>query len=152
MSYQEIIDILPYSDPFHFVDGIDELDDNGIKGHYTFRSDEFFYKGHFKDYPITPGVILTECIAQIGLGCFGIYLINDPEFAKKTKIALVHSEMNFFKLVYPNEKVTVHSEKIYYRFQKLKCKVKMLNETGEVICSGTISGMINKQLNEELNG
>jgi 3-hydroxyacyl-[acyl-carrier-protein] dehydratase len=36
----------------------------------------------------------------------------------------------------------VISEKIYFRFWKLKCKVKMINEKKEEVCSGTIAGMI----------
>ena len=44
--------------------------------------------------------------------------------------------------MFPEEKVKVVSEKIYYRFNKLKCKVKMLNAKDETIAKGTISGMI----------
>jgi 3-hydroxyacyl-[acyl-carrier-protein] dehydratase len=55
---------------------------------------------------------------------------------------LTSNEIEFLKPVFPNEKVTVISEKIYYRFGKLKCKVVMKNEKGEVVCAGTIAGMI----------
>jgi len=44
--------------------------------------------------------------------------------------------------VFPNEKVKVISEKLYFRFGKLKCKVTMKNANGEVVCIGTIAGMI----------
>jgi 3-hydroxyacyl-[acyl-carrier-protein] dehydratase len=44
--------------------------------------------------------------------------------------------------VYPNEKVRVVSEKEYFRFNKLKCAVKMYNINDELVCRGTISGMI----------
>ena len=50
--------------------------------------------------------------------------------------------MEFLKPVFPNEKVIVISEKIYFRFGKLKCKVIMKNESGEEVCRGTIAGMI----------
>jgi 3-hydroxyacyl-[acyl-carrier-protein] dehydratase len=50
--------------------------------------------------------------------------------------------MDFIKPVYPKEKVTVVSEKIYFRFGKLKCKVSMKNEAGIVVCTGEIAGMI----------
>lgn len=146
MKYQYILDQLHYSEPFIFVDEIEELDENRVKGNYTFREDAFFYKGHFKHYPVTPGVILTECCAQIGLTCLGIHLLNNPEEAAVTKIALVHSAMDFFELVLPNEKVTVVCEKMYYRFGKLKCKVVMYNAKEKKVCSGVIAGMINKHL------
>ena len=143
MINQDIINWLPYQKPFLFVDGIDAISENGITGHYTFKDDESFYKGHFKDHPITPGVILTECMAQIGLVCLGIYLLKDElSQATKPQIALTSHQMDFYLPVLPNEKVTVISEKEVFRFNKLKCKVKMLNEKGELVCRGLISGMI----------
>ena len=141
MKFQEIISKLPYSKPFLFVDEIIHIDENGVEGTYTFDENLDFYKGHFKDNAITPGVILTETMAQIGLVCLGIFLLND-NFSIKTSIALTSTDMEYLKIVYPNEKVTVISEKIYFRFGKLKCKVLMKNQKGEVVCSGTIAGMI----------
>ena len=141
MTNQEIISKLPYSKPFLFVDELLHIDENGVEGTYTFDENLDFYKGHFKDNPITPGVILTEVMAQIGLVCLGIYLLNDT-FNKNTAIALTSTEIEFLKPVFPNEKVRVISEKLYFRFGKLKCKVAMKNEKGEVVCSGTIAGII----------
>lgn len=141
MKFQEIISRLPYSKPFLFVNEIIHIDENGVEGTYTFDENLDFYKGHFKDNPITPGVILTETMAQIGLVCLGIFLLND-NFSTKSSIALTSTDMEFLKAVYPKEKVTVISEKIYFRFGKLKCKVIMKNEKQEVVCSGTIAGMI----------
>ena len=141
MTKQEIISKLPYSKPFLFVEDLLHIDENGVEGTYTFDENLDFYKGHFRDNPITPGVILTEVMAQIGLVCLGIYLLNDT-FNKDTAIALTSTEIDFLKPVFPNEKVTVISEKLYFRFGKLKCKVVMKNEKEEVVCSGTIAGMI----------
>ena len=141
MKKEDIISKLPYSKPFLFVDELLQIDDNGVEGCYTFDENLDFYKGHFKDNPITPGVILIEVMAQIGLVCLGIYLLKES-FNKNTSIALTSTEIEFFKPVFPNEKVTVISEKIYFRFGKLKCKVAMKNENGEVVCSGIIAGMI----------
>jgi 3-hydroxyacyl-[acyl-carrier-protein] dehydratase len=141
MTNIEIIAKLPYSKPFLFVDELLHIDENGVEGCYTFDEDLDFYKGHFKDNPITPGVILTEVMAQIGLVCLGIYLLNDT-FNKNTSIALTSTEIEFLKPVFPNEKIRVVSEKIYFRFGKLKCKVIMKNEKGETVCTGTIAGMI----------
>lgn len=141
MTNQEIMAKLPYSKPFLFVDELLSIDENGVEGCYTFDEKLDFYKGHFKDNPITPGVILTEAMAQIGLVSLGIYLLNDT-FNATTSIALTSTEIEFLKPVFPNEKVRVISEKIYFRFGKLKCKVMMQNEKGETVCSGTIAGMI----------
>jgi len=141
MKSQEIISKLPYSKPFLFVDEIIQIDENGVEGSFTFDENLDFYKGHFENNPVTPGVILTETMAQIGLVCLGIYLMND-NFNKNTSIALTSANMEFVKPVFPNEKVTVFSEKIYFRFGKLKCKVNMKNENGVVVCTGEIAGMI----------
>jgi 3-hydroxyacyl-[acyl-carrier-protein] dehydratase len=135
MNTQEIITKLPV------VDEIISINENGVEGSYTFDDNLDFYKGHFKNNPVTPGVILTEVMAQIGVVCLGIFLMNDS-FTKNTSIALTSSEIEFLKPVYPNEKVVVISKKIYFRFGKLKCKVTMKNERGEEVCIGTIAGMI----------
>ena len=144
MNNLEIIAKLPYSAPFLFVDEIISINENGVVGTFTFNENLDFYQGHFRDNPVTPGVILVEVMAQIGLVCLGIYLLND-EFNKSTSIALTSVTIDFLKPVFPNEKVTVISEKIYFRFGKLKCKVIMKNESGSLVCSGEIAGMIVNQ-------
>lgn len=143
MNEQQIIALLPYQDPFLFVDGLISMSSEGIKGHYTFKKDEYFYEGHFKGNPITPGVILTECMAQIGVVCLGIYIMKD-ELSENNhpQIALTSSQMDFFLPVFPGEKVIVISEKEVFRFNKLKCKVELFNEKNELVCRGQISGMI----------
>ena len=144
MNPSEIIKNLPYTKPFLFVDTLTEVSENGVIGNYTFKEDAFFYEGHFKGNPITPGVILTETMAQIGVVCLGIYLLKDEIFKtdKNPLIALTSNQVDFYLPVLPNEKVTVISEKQYFRFNKLKCAVKMINEKNELVCRGTISGMI----------
>lgn len=143
MREEQVIQLLPYQKPFLFVDGIDTVSEDGVKGHYTFKEDETFYKGHFINNPITPGVILTECMAQIGLVCLGIYLLKDElNESAKPQIALTSHQMDFYLPVLPNERVTVISEKEVFRFNKLKCKVRMLNEKNELVCRGIISGML----------
>lgn len=145
MAYTNIITRLPYTPPFLFVDDLSYVDENGTKGTYRFPEDSYFYKGHFKENPVTPGVILTECMAQIGVVCLGIYLLdNEPSFKKRkeTKIALSSTSVDFFLPVLPGEKVTVVSEKVYFRFNKLNCKVEMFNAEDKLVCRGEIAGMI----------
>ena len=143
MHQKQIIKNLPYKHPFLFVDELTEISENGVSGNYTFKENAFFYEGHFKGNPITPGVILTEVMAQIGVVCLGIYLLKEEiSSEKKPQIALTSNRIDFFLPVLPNEKVTVISEKEYFRFNKLKCKVTMMNSKKELVCRGTISGMI----------
>nr|WP_315202902.1 FabA/FabZ family ACP-dehydratase [uncultured Flavobacterium sp.] len=141
MRKMDIISKLPYSKPFLFVDKIIRVDEDGVVGEFTFDENLDFYKGHFKDNPVTPGVILTEVMAQIGVVCLGIFLLNE-EVSETSIIALTSVSIEFLKPVFPNEKVIVISEKIYFRFGKLKCKVSMQNDKGEIVCSGVIAGMI----------
>ncbi|TCN53046.1 hydroxymyristoyl-ACP dehydratase [Flavobacterium circumlabens] len=145
MELQNIIAQLPYTPPFLFVDELLHVDENGISGTYTFQEDLAFYKGHFKDNPVTPGVILTETMAQIGMVCLGIYLLGN-ELKKDTVVAFTSADMQFLKPVYPNEKVTVSSKKLFFRFGKLKCEAIMKNEAGQEVCKGTIAGMITTKL------
>ncbi len=143
MNNQQIIQLLPYSPPFLFVEELISVSEKGAEGFYTFKKDEYFYQGHFKGNPITPGVILTEVMAQIGVVCLGIYLLKDQVSEnQKPQIALTSHEVDFFLPVFPGEKVKVVSEKIYFRFNKLKCKVQLFNEKDDLVCRGTIAGML----------
>jgi 3-hydroxyacyl-[acyl-carrier-protein] dehydratase len=141
-TYQWILDKLPYSKPFLFVGEIIKMGENGAEGTYRFESDADFYKGHFKDNPVTPGVLLTECCAQIGLVCLGIYVTGNSKELNDLKIGMSSSQMEFLIPVFPGERVRVVSELDYFRFQKLKCEVKMYNEKNKLVCKGTIAGMI----------
>ena len=140
MKTFEILALLPYSHPFLFVDDIQSVSEDKIVGSYRFREDSYFYAGHFKDNPITPGVILTECMAQIGLVCLGIFLVDNK--MNNSSFVLTHTDIDFFLPVLPGETVSVVSKKVYFRFQKLKANVVMKNEKGEKISAGTISGMM----------
>jgi 3-hydroxyacyl-[acyl-carrier-protein] dehydratase len=143
MTAKEIIEKLPYEKSFLFVDELINISENGITGTYTFDRNEFFYSGHFKDNPVTPGVILIEVMAQIGVVCLGIFLIKDDILEKENpQIALTSNSIDFFLPVFPGEKVRVVSQKEFFRFHKLKCKVEMYNEANALICRGFISGMI----------
>tara|TARA_R110000787_G_scaffold199216_2_gene310263 strand:+ start:7292 stop:7690 length:399 start_codon:yes stop_codon:yes gene_type:complete len=132
------------------VEELTHVSETGAEGFYSFKEDEFFYEGHFKDNPITPGVILTEVMAQIGVVCLGIYLLKEEVSEnQKPQIALTSNEVDFFLPVRPKERVKVVSEKLYFRFNKLKCKVQLFNEKEELVCRGTISGMLKPANDEE---
>ncbi|HNY21547.1 MAG TPA: 3-hydroxyacyl-ACP dehydratase FabZ [Treponemataceae bacterium] len=58
--------LLPHRDPFLFVDSIDVTNEEEIVARHVFTEAEFFFKGHFPEYPVVPGVILCETMAQAG--------------------------------------------------------------------------------------
>ncbi|GHV69421.1 beta-hydroxyacyl-ACP dehydratase [Spirochaetia bacterium] len=66
MSNPEIEALLPHRSPFLFVDEILQADDKKIIARHVFTEEEFFFKGHFPEYPVVPGVILIETMAQSG--------------------------------------------------------------------------------------
>jgi 3-hydroxyacyl-[acyl-carrier-protein] dehydratase len=147
--YNDILNHLPYKSSFRFVDSITALDEHGVVGEYTLRPDSFFYEDHFIGNPVTPGVIITEIMAQIGLVVLGIFLLSGESgpnsAADETTFPLFTStEVTFHKMVLPGEKVMVISKKQYFRFGKLKCYVEMLNSNNDLIAKGTFSGIVKR--------
>lgn len=135
----KIVANLPYGDGFKYVHKLLELDENRVVGVYRFRESELFYKHHFKNNPVTPGVILIECMAQIGLACLGSHLTK--EFTTKPAFVFTESHIVFSGIVKPETTVIVSAVKQYYRFGKLKVQVKMIDEHEQKIAEGWLSGM-----------
>lgn len=146
-KYKHFINALPYGPGFLFVDGFSEMDESLVKGHYRFREDEFFYAHHFIDFPVTPGVILIECMAQIGLMGLGMYLERERLSDNLSLVALTDSDVKFHRTVPRGTSVFVKAEKIFYRMGKLKVQVEMKNESGDWIAVGTLSGMLKSKKN-----
>lgn len=141
MSTDSIISILPYKEPFLFVDDIQSIDEESSIGSYKIKEDEYFFKGHFPGYPVVPGVILTEIMAQIGLVCLGIHLMNKEKSSKEILPVFTSSHVDFLATVIPGDLVRVESKKIYFRFGKLKCSVKAF-VGGNIVARGDFSGII----------
>ncbi|WP_448699576.1 3-hydroxyacyl-ACP dehydratase FabZ family protein [Mucilaginibacter sp. AW1-3] len=143
-----IIPYLPYKSSFLFVDNITSLNADGVTGNHTLKKEAFFYEDHFIGNPVTPGVIITEIMAQIGLVVLGVYLMlnnaHEPgvEMNEGSIPLLTSTEVSFFKMVLPGQKVVVTSKKQYFRFGKLKCLVEMHDEATELVAKGTFSGII----------
>lgn len=144
MSPEQILELLPQREPFRFVDEILEIDDDHAVAAYTWRPEADFYRGHFPGNPVTPGVLLVECMAQAGVVSLALHLMAqesgsvDPE---KLVFFFTDANVEFHGVVRPGERVTVHSRKVYFRRRKLRCQLEMRREDGELVCSGLLSGM-----------
>ena len=88
---QDIKRYLPHREPFLFVDGVTEIiKDEYIKGFKEVKEEEYYFKGHFPEYPVMPGVIIIEAMAQMG-GILVMSKLEDPQnyltfFAKIDKV------------------------------------------------------------------
>jgi 3-hydroxyacyl-[acyl-carrier-protein] dehydratase len=143
LTPDQVLEILPQQEPFRFVDEILEIDDDHIIGTYRFRPEADFYRGHFPGNPITPGVLLIESLAQVGIVALGIYLLAKESEADTSKMTTLFTDANvdFGGVVKPGERVTISAEKVFFRHRKLRSRAEMKLDDGTVVCSGTISGM-----------
>jgi 3-hydroxyacyl-[acyl-carrier-protein] dehydratase len=144
---EEVLALVPQREPFRFIDEIISLDEEQIIGAYRFREDEFFYRGHFPGHPITPGVILIETMAQIGVVAFGIYLLACQKKMRPSQMNIPLSlfsladDVEFKGIVVPKERVIVKGKKNYFRKGVLKVDVSMERENGEIVCLGKLAGV-----------
>tara|TARA_B110001454_G_scaffold35418_1_gene34942 strand:+ start:406 stop:1794 length:1389 start_codon:yes stop_codon:yes gene_type:complete len=118
MDVNQIMKILPHRPPFLLVDKILEISDKHIVGLKNITMNEEFFKGHFPERPIMPGVLQIEAMAQAG-GVLILNTVSDPEnyltfFAKienaKFKYPVVPGDTLIFKceLLSPLKRGIVH--------------------------------------------
>ncbi|HTP59347.1 MAG TPA: 3-hydroxyacyl-ACP dehydratase FabZ [Spirochaetia bacterium] len=94
--------LLPHREPFLFVDRIERSEKDEIVGYKLFRESEFFFPGHFPQYPVVPGVILIEALAQCGGA--GIRMASQSDGSSLFVLATV-DKAKFRRQVRPGEEV-----------------------------------------------
>src|SRR3990167_1899262 len=140
----ELVEAIPQKPPFLFIDKILSVDENHIEGIYTFKPAEFFYQGHFTGNPLTPGVILLESMAQVGLVAFGLYLLS-KEYTRIDMANLVtlftDANVEFLSPIKPGDTIHIHAEKQLWRRKKLKSQAKAYKSDGSLVSVAELAGM-----------
>src|SRR5262245_12395584 len=129
---------------FRFADALTRLGEHGAEGRYRFREDELFYAGHFPGHPVTPGVILIEAMAQVGIVAHGIYLygLEHPrDEIARTFTMFSDGEAEFLHVVRPGDEVRARSELIFFRRKKIRARVELRLGDGRVAATATLSGI-----------
>lgn len=121
MENIDIQKILPHKYPFLLVDRILELE-NGKRalGLKNVTINEPFFQGHFPGYPIMPGVLIVEAMAQVG----AVAILSMDEYKGKIAVFAGIDKMKFKKQVVPGDTLIMEAELIGIRHGIGKAKVK----------------------------
>ena len=125
VNKNEIEHLIPHREPFLFVDTCDILipGEKGVSKR-LFKDDEYFFKGHFPNNPIVPGVIIVEAMAQTA-GIVVSYKLR--EYNEKSVLFMSVNKARFRKPILPNDNITfevnfLNKVKDVYKFQGIALK------------------------------
>ncbi len=135
MDIAEIMSILPHRYPFLLIDRILEIEPKkrivALKN-ITFNEPQF--TGHFPDYPIMPGVLMIEAIAQAG----GALLLNEiPDREQKLMVFTGIDDCKFRKPVVPGDQVRIEVTVLNWRTSAVRMR-GIATVDGKVACEATV--------------
>lgn len=129
LEHYQITDLLPHREPFLFVDRIVDASAKQIIAERTFNPDTWFFKGHFPSYPIVPGVILIETLAQCGGA--GLVSAGIVPQGNLFLLAAIYKAM-FRRQVRPGELVRMEID-------VKKCTPRLLKQSGKGFVNGELA-------------
>ncbi len=95
---------IPHRAPMLLVDAILEQNENSIVCQKRFRADEYFFQGHYPDFPLVPGVILCECAAQTGAILLASIITPGAGVPVLTRM----NDVKFKTMVRPGDTIEMH--------------------------------------------
>jgi 3-hydroxyacyl-[acyl-carrier-protein] dehydratase len=104
MSIDTIKSAIPHREPFLLIDEIVEQTENRIVCTKRFTGDEFWYAGHYPDFPLTPGVLLLESAMQAGAVLLAKIVSDNPD---KVPVVSRINNVKFKKMVRPGDTITL---------------------------------------------
>ena len=135
-----ILKLIPHRDPFLFIENVEILEEGKKgRGFKKFLETEYFFKGHFPDMPIVPGVVLIEALAQTA----GIVVSHQfIENKNKSVLFMSISRAKFRNPVKPNDDIVfevscLNKVRSVYKFQG-----KAFNQNNIKVCESEFTAMI----------
>ncbi len=140
LDIQQIKEIIPHRYPFLLVDKITELEEGkkavGLK---NVTANEEFFNGHFPDYPVMPGVLIVEALAQVGAVAM---LIKEENRGRLAFFAGI-DKCRFKRQVKPGDQLQLEVEIIRIKGPIGKGKA-VASVDGEVVCEAEITFALEK--------
>lgn len=116
-SKDQIKKIIPYDEPFLWVDEIENIKGKTIIGYKYTSFDDDYFKGHFVGFPVMPGVLVIEGIAQTGT----VFLRKQIGWSHKNKHLLAYQVRGayFYKPIFPGDKIKYKVELLGFYDSKI---------------------------------
>ncbi|ALC88743.1 3-hydroxyacyl-ACP dehydratase [Bacillus sp. FJAT-18017] len=134
LDIKQIKEIIPHRYPFLLVDKILEVEEGksavGIK---NVTANEEFFNGHFPDFPVMPGVLIVEALAQVG----AVAMLKREENRGKLAFFTGIDNCRFKKQVYPGDQLRLEVEMVRFRGPMGKGK-GIATVNGELACEAEI--------------